>query len=62
MRIYNLLIRDFEVAGIALNGSKDVEIKNVKIKSNRQKIPVLGIWSTGRFLLPYLEYLIANHS
>ena len=61
IRLYNLVFRHFEVAAIALNGAKEVEIKNVDIKQNKQEIPVLGIWSTGRFIQPYLEHLKYNH-
>lgn len=55
--LYNLQFRDFEVAAIALNGSHDVHIKDVHIHRNKQDIPVLGLWSSGIFLFPYLREL-----
>ena len=61
VHLKDLVLNDFEVAAIALNGSRDINIKNVEIKRNRQEIPVLGIWSAGRFILPYLEHLITAH-
>jgi len=35
IKLLNLVFREFEVAAIALNGAKDVEIKNVDIKQNK---------------------------
>lgn len=61
IRLENLVFRNFEVAAIALNGCHDVVMKNIDIKQNRQDINVLGIWSAGRFILPYLEHLKENH-
>lgn len=61
IRLENLVFRMFEVAAMSLNGFHDVTIKNVDIKQNNQEINVLGIWSAGRFILPYLEHLIDHH-
>lgn len=56
--IHNLEIEEFEVAAIALNGSKYNLVENVNIHGNKQDIPILGIWSTGTFLYPYLKELV----
>jgi len=45
----NLTINNFEVAGVALNGSRNVTIKNVNVSNNSQKVPVLATYSAARF-------------
>ena len=57
----DLTFRDFEVAAIALNGSDHIVIENIHVKRNNQNIPVLGLWSSGIFLLPYLRELWSKH-
>jgi hypothetical protein len=51
----NLNFIDFEVAGIALNGSKNVIINNVTIKNNLQKVPLNAKYSQSRFLRRHLK-------
>jgi hypothetical protein len=58
VHIHDIIFRDFEVAAISINGGQHIVIENVEVKRMRQDIPTLGIWSAGRFILPYLEYLI----
>lgn len=46
----SLVFRDYEVAAISLNGSKDVVLDQVKLLGNDIKVPVLGTFSSLRFL------------
>lgn len=57
VHMHDLVIRDYEVAAIALNGSKDCLIEKVNIPQSLHEIPVLGIWSSGLFIFPYLREL-----
>jgi len=58
IHIHNLIIKDFEVAGIAFNGSSSLHIHDIYIPHCLLDIPVLGTWSTGLFLYPYLKELV----
>lgn len=60
--IQNLSIFNFEVAGIALNGSEDCLIRNIQISNMSKNIPVLSTYSAGRFIRRFLENIIANQS
>lgn len=55
--IENIHFRDFEVAAISLNGSSFIKMNNLNISQNNCNVPVLGIWSTGLFLYPYIKHL-----
>lgn len=55
--IEDVMFKDFEVAAQALNGSKNLWMKNVVVAGNRQNIPVLGTYSVGRFLKLFVERL-----
>ncbi|ADI38342.1 hypothetical protein [Waddlia chondrophila] len=52
---------DFEVAAVSLNGVDGLRIKNCTAKS-REDVPVLGIFATTQFILPYLDYLVESGS
>lgn len=56
----HLTIVDWEVAGIALNGGRDIRIDNVEIGPNFRRVPVTGMFSAARFLSLYLSYLQPN--
>ena len=56
--IENLIFEEFEVAAISLNRSNNLLIQNNKIEENSKKVPVLGIFSAGRFIFPLVESLI----
>jgi hypothetical protein len=62
VKIHDIICEDFEVCGFSLNGFEHAEIRDVEIRRIRMEVPVLGIWSAGRFILPYLEYLIDSGS
>lgn len=57
--IKNVTIQDFEVAGIAINGSKNLQLINIEIGKNCRTVPVNSAYSAGRFLsllaTPWLE-------
>jgi hypothetical protein len=53
---------DYEVAAIALNGCKHCSIKNVLVLGNRKNIPVVGTFSSARFIRPYINYLVNSAS
>ena len=59
--IDNITIEDFEVAGIALNGTTTGVINNTKIKNASQKIPVLSTYSQSRFIRSFLSTIKQNH-
>lgn len=59
---WNVLLEDivfenFEVGACALNRVKNLMVVNCRIRKSRTDVPVLGIFSAGRFLRPYLNAL-----
>jgi len=48
--ISDVTFSDFEVASISLNGGKRILIQDCQVKGTSIKVPVLGSYSTGRFL------------
>jgi hypothetical protein len=61
VRIENVDFRDFEVAAVALNGVNGLRIRN-STATNSKAVRVLGIWSAGLFIRPYIEYLVATNA
>lgn len=53
--LYNLTIHDFEVAGIALNGSTDSVLSHCHLKGRKSGIPVLSSFSQAFFTARVLE-------
>ena len=51
----NLTIYDFEVCGIALNGSQNAILNNITIRDNLQKVPLNATYSQTRFLRKHLK-------
>jgi hypothetical protein len=60
--IENVDFVDFEVAAISLNGSINTTLKNINVLGNNKNVKVLGIWSAGLFLLPYVYKLLENNN
>jgi len=58
IRIQNVTVRDFDVAGIALNGCNDVDIKNTNVGPQNMDIPVLGRYAHARTMLPRIQQLV----
>jgi len=48
--ISDVTFRDFEVAAISLNGGRRIVIQDCQIEGTATGIPVLGTYSTGRFV------------
>ena len=55
-----LTMYDFEVAGISLNGAEDIKVENCVIGPGRRDVPVVGLWSSGLFILPYVQQIVAS--
>ena len=55
--IKNIIAYDYEIGVISLNGVRNIYIDNVRGEGHRHDIPVLGIFSTARFIWPFLEAL-----
>ena len=58
LSLLNLILEDFEVGGISLNGSKNIKIDNIKIQNSlgiNKKVPVNGRFSSFVFLTRQLE-------
>lgn len=58
--IKDLIIKDFEIAGIALNGGKYLAFKNLDIGPNWKDVPVLGNYSAARFLPKFCNTLMSK--
>eukprot|EP00041_Stephanoeca_diplocostata_P022160 m.525069 g.525069 ORF g.525069 m.525069 type:complete len:938 (+) comp21999_c0_seq2:92-2905(+) len=58
--VKNVTIDDFEVAGISLNGGSNIVIEQVVVGPSRVDVPVVGLFSTGVFILPYVEKIVAQ--
>ncbi len=59
--IENVDFKDFEVAAVALNGVDGLRIRN-STATNSKAVRVLGIWSAGLFIRPYIEYLLGTNA
>lgn len=55
--LQNLTFHDFEVAAIALNQGKNVRMEDIDVLPNRRDVPIMGIWSAGLFLRPYVNHI-----
>jgi hypothetical protein len=58
--LQDLEIEEYEVAAIHLNGFKDTLIRRVHAKGQRVDVPVLGTYSNGRFILPFVDRVLAS--
>lgn len=54
----DLVINDFEVAGIHVNGGNNLYVKNINIEHSRQDIPVLANYSQARFLRRHAQAIV----
>lgn len=50
----DLVIYNFEIAGIALNGSTTTVLKNVKVMESARNVPVAATYSQSRFIRKFL--------
>ena len=60
IRMYDLVIRDWEVAGISLNGLKNSEVRNVTISGIEHPVPFSGLITVMKTALLELEVLLTN--
>lgn len=58
VRIENVHVRDFEVAGIQCNGCVDVLIKDTVVGPSSTQVPALATFANARFLSFYTQRLI----
>merc|ERR1719216_37423 len=56
--VENVHIRDFEVAGMALNGFVGLEITDVEVGPVYQEVPTLGQYGQARIMLPRLRKVV----
>lgn len=59
--IQNVDFIDYEVAAVALNGVKGLDVRNVTA-TNRKDVPVVGTFSSAQFLKAFIEELSRNGS
>lgn len=60
LKIENVHIYDFEVAGVQCNGCKHVSIKQTEVGPSAQNVPTLATFSHSRFFEFFSERLIPN--
>eukprot|EP01083_Nonionella_stella_P274962 933744_1 len=56
--IQDLKIKEFEVAGIQLNGFMNIKLKNLDIGPSTRRLPVTGFYAHGRFVLLAMNALL----
>lgn len=61
VKIHNVSFRDYEVAAVALNGVQKLRVRNCDAKS-RDDVPVVGAYSSARFIGLYLDWLVFTNS
>lgn len=61
VEIRDIQFRGFEVAAVALNGVHGLLVEDC-VAISREDVPVMGTFSSARFLKPYLDYLLRNKS
>jgi len=59
--VHDLVIKDFEVAGMALNGFTNARIENVEVGPVYQEVPVMGVFTQARIMLPRLRNIMENN-
>ena len=58
----DLIIRDFEFVGIALNGGGNFILDKIKIGPNRTDIPILATYSASRFAKLYTNMVLQRYN
>jgi len=59
--VHDVVIRDFEVAGMALNGFTNARLENVEVGPVYQEVPVMGVFTQARIMLPRLRNIMENN-
>jgi len=60
--IENVKMQDWEVGSIGINNGTNIFILNCTIPRNRVDVPILGIYSAGRFLRQFLQGIIDSNA
>lgn len=60
--LQNLVCKDFEVAGIALNGTNNTVMDNINLLGTSLDIKVLSTYSSGRFIRKFLNNVDSLHN
>eukprot|EP01084_Bolivina_argentea_P098202 176497_1 len=55
LTIRDVIVRDFEVAGMAMNGFVGLKLLNVEVGPVYQEVPVMGVYTQARIMLPRLR-------
>lgn len=61
IRIRDIDFEDYEVAAVALNGVRNLRVRNVRAQ-NRKDVPVIGTFSSLQFIKAYVNELVRNGS
>ena len=56
INIHDLIFENYELAAVSLNGAHHIQIERCTA-SSRIDVPVLGIFSSARFILRYVDFL-----
>ena len=58
--IEDLTFKDYEVAAISLNGATHTVVRRVHMLGTFQRVPVLATYSSARFMLPFVDDVLAT--
>merc|ERR1719229_2018478 len=61
LTIQDVIIRDFEVAGMAMNGFIGLTLKNIEVGPVYQEVPVMGVYTQARIMLPRLRSIAEDN-
>ena len=61
MLVKDVHVRNFEVAGMAVNGFINLEIENVEVGPVYQDVPVMGVYTQARIMLPRLRKVVEDN-
>eukprot|EP00049_Salpingoeca_infusionum_P008101 m.131392 g.131392 ORF g.131392 m.131392 type:complete len:647 (-) comp13915_c0_seq1:8599-10539(-) len=59
--VQNVVVHDFEVAGIHINGGKNVQVVGCEVGPSARNVPVLSYLSHMLFIRPYVRAIVAAH-
>ena len=59
--VHDVVFDGYEVGAVALNGVRNLRVRNV-VARNRKDVPVVGTYSSARFITPYVELLARRRS
>ena len=61
IKLIDLTFKDYEVAGISLNGGKNIIIENCHLEGNSVNVPTLSNYSHCKFDLPFLKKIVEKY-